>query len=396
MKAATFISMVASASETATRHVQADKIIQAIKQGKWRTPVEQIRRLYAKTILRTGDREAAKKAAKLAVAPLKKKLPAILWSGRFKQRSNGALIQHSSLICADLDDLGSEALKAVRLKLLTSPSLWALFRSPTKGLKAIFRVSADPLKHLASFRAVEKHVRDLTGVQIDQSCKDLARLCFVSYDPDCYFNPDARKIEPLPEPEKPKALTNGVINLSERQRIATELLGNIEWVSETRGYVVCPGKHLHTTGDGERDCEIHLDGAPTIHCFHSSCAQIREELNRKLRSCIGKAESVNQPKPRHRGRTGQSPSTPSQWFSTRFPSLADKYGDAVLEKIDEKGIVSAGDIGEDFFAGTLGHDGSPDAPTIFLPTEEKFYTYAPSVGIFVHCREPVYRYYWRN
>jgi hypothetical protein len=205
MKAPTFISMVASASETATRHVQADKIIQAIKQGKWRTPVEQIRRLYAKTIFRTGDREAPKKAAKLAVAPLKKKLPAILLSGRFKQRSNGALIQHSGLICADQDDLGSEALKAVRPKLLTSPYLWALFRSPTgKGLKAIFRVPADPLKHLASFRAVEEHVRDLTGIQIDQSCKDLARLCFVSYDPDCYFNPDAREIDPLPEPEKPK------------------------------------------------------------------------------------------------------------------------------------------------------------------------------------------------
>jgi len=72
MKPAIFISMVGSASETATRHVQADKIIRAIKEGKWRAPLEQIRRLYAKTILRTGDPEAAKKAAKLAVAPLKK------------------------------------------------------------------------------------------------------------------------------------------------------------------------------------------------------------------------------------------------------------------------------------------------------------------------------------
>src|SRR5260370_18817322 len=138
------MSMVASASETATRHVQADKIMCGIKQGRWEDPVKEIRLLYAKTFLRTGDREAAKKAAKLAVAPLKKKLPAILWSGRFKQRSNGALIQHSGLICADLDDLGSEALKAVRQKLLASPYLWALFRSPTRGLKAISHVPADP------------------------------------------------------------------------------------------------------------------------------------------------------------------------------------------------------------------------------------------------------------
>jgi hypothetical protein len=212
-------------------------------------------------------------------------------SGRFKQRSNGALIEHSGLICADLDDLGSEALKAVRPELLTSPYLWALFRSPTgKGLKAIFRVSADRLKHLASFRAVEKHVRDLTGIQIDQSCKDLARLCFVSYDPDCYHNPDAREIEPLPEPEKPKALSNGLINLSERQRIATELLGAINWQSETSGFVTCPGKHLHTTGNSPRDCKVELDNVPTAYCFHNSCHGILDAINREFRSRIGKAE----------------------------------------------------------------------------------------------------------
>ena len=33
-----------------------------------------------------------------------------------------------------------------------------------------------------------------------------------------------------------------------------------------------PGKHLHTAGDGERDCKIELDGAPTVHCFHDHAA----------------------------------------------------------------------------------------------------------------------------
>jgi hypothetical protein len=40
MKPAIFISMVGSASEKATRNVQADKIIRAIKEGKWRAPLE--------------------------------------------------------------------------------------------------------------------------------------------------------------------------------------------------------------------------------------------------------------------------------------------------------------------------------------------------------------------
>ena len=63
----------------------------------------------------------------------------------------------------------------------------------------------------------------LTGVQIDESGKDVARLCFLSFDPERYHNPNATELEPLPEPEKPKAAFNssGEVNLSERQRIAT-------------------------------------------------------------------------------------------------------------------------------------------------------------------------------
>ena len=98
----------------------------------------------------------------------------------------------------------------------------------------------------------------------------------------------------MPEPEKPKSAFNssGEVNLSERQRIATDLLGHIEWTSETSGYHVCPGKHLHTTGDNERDCKIELDGAPTVHCFHNHCRGILDAINRELRSRIGKAEYV--------------------------------------------------------------------------------------------------------
>jgi hypothetical protein len=119
----------------------------------------------------------------------------------------------------------------------------------------------------------------------------------MSFDPELYHNPKATELEPLPEPEKPKPAFNssGEVNLSERQRIATELLGNIEWTSEASGCCVCPGKHLHTTGDGERDCKIELDGAPTVHCFHNSCRGIIAGVKHELRSRIGKAEFVPAP-----------------------------------------------------------------------------------------------------
>ena len=58
-------------------------------------------------------------------------------------------------------------------------------------------------------------------------------------------------------------------------------------------------------------------------------------------------------------------------------------------KDQETRIVSVRDLNEDFLAATLGEHGTPDAPTVFVPTEERFYTYSPGDGIFMSQREPV-------
>jgi len=231
------------------------------------------------------------------------------------------LIQHSGLICADLDSLG-DTLREVRDNLLTSPYLWAVFISLTDdGLKAIFRVSADPLKHMASFDAVERHVRELTATQIDQACKDLARLCFVSCDPELWFNPAAREIAQMPRLQTPRRTSEANTckrgDLSERQRISMELLGDIRWNSEARGFLICPGQHLHTTGDGERDCEVRINAVPTVHCFHNHCHGIVEGVNHELRSRIGKAE-----------------------FETRLRSLDGQVGDLRVDQENGTDLAS--------------------------------------------------------
>jgi VirE N-terminal domain len=277
---ATLVSLVGRASDTATRDISIEQVLEVIRTGgkRIRRQVELIRRIFKREFSKHGDYKQAKKA----IDAHKRQFPAVTWSGVFSERASDKLVQYSGLLCADLDSLDGE-LFGNREKLLTSPHLWALFRSSTgDGLKAVFRVPADVSKHAGSFRAVEKHVRELTGIQIDQACKDVARLCFISYDPDLYVNPNAVEIEPLPEAEKPRATFSGdgAVNLSERQRIAGELLGHIEWQSETSGFVQCPGKHLHTTADGERDCKIDFDHVPTLHCFHDHCRGILDAINR--------------------------------------------------------------------------------------------------------------------
>jgi putative DNA primase/helicase len=193
---------VQAANKVETSDVNAAGIVtHGIRIGSWKSPVDEIREIYWRELAAHGDREKAKDAVKSK----KEQLPGILFSGRFSQRKKEYLIQHSGLLCADLDSLG-ERRSSVREKLIASPFLFALFLSPSgDGLKPVFRISTDAEKHLASFRAVERHVLELTGIQIDPSGKDPTRIAFVSYDPDAYYNPGAIELELLPEPEKPDA-----------------------------------------------------------------------------------------------------------------------------------------------------------------------------------------------
>lgn len=86
-------------------------------------------------------------------------------------------------------------------------------------------------------------------------------------------------------------------NIDARRNAAESLFGSIDWTDSDRGLLRCPGADLHTHRTGKRDCEIHLDGAPTLYCFHTSCAGALEEANRRLRSAIGKAEAGEQLQP---------------------------------------------------------------------------------------------------
>jgi hypothetical protein len=190
------VSIVANAAATAPEDATVGALLDNIKNGKWRTQVEHIRSEY-----RRAERQGAD--PKAAVAKLKKALPGILWSGKFRTRKKDApieekLVQHSGLLCADIDDVADQ-LDAIRAKLITSPYAVAVFCSPTgTGLKAIFRVAADAAAHLDSFNAVRAHVKELTGDETDPACKDATRLCFVSDDPDLWRRSEGDQARELP------------------------------------------------------------------------------------------------------------------------------------------------------------------------------------------------------
>ena len=70
------------------------------------------------------------------------------------------------------------------------------------------------------------------------------------------------------------------------QRKAEEIVGQVDWQSDNHGLCKCPGEAAHTSHTRIRDTTVFVDGAPTIFCWHTSCAPYRDEANRKLRRAI--------------------------------------------------------------------------------------------------------------
>ena len=64
----------------------------------------------------------------------------------------------------------------------------------------------------------------------------------------------------------------------------------------------------------------------------------------------------------------------AKWFACNFPKLPDEFGDAVLEE-PKNGRLIVSDISQPFLAATLSEHGTPDAPTVYLPAENRFYSF---------------------
>jgi len=76
--------------------------------------------------------------------------------------------------------------------------------------------------------------------------------------------------------------------------VAAKMFPSIDWETPEKGYMPCPGLHLHTSSDGRRDCRITVnDGmVPTIFCCHNSCSGVVAEVNHQFRSAIGKMKTT--------------------------------------------------------------------------------------------------------
>lgn len=207
-------SIIQRASDTATAAISFRDALTGIQSGRWKAKVEAVRKAYARGVTAPAipkeirsrmetPEEARARVIKEATDLPKKALPGILFSGTFTSRNADHLIQHSGLICADLDKLGDQV-GAIKEQLCADPHTLAAFVSPTgSGLKVVFR--CDPAKpHEDAFEALQHYVMETFGLQIDVKCADVSRICFVSHDPEAFIAEDATLLPPAPPAPPPK------------------------------------------------------------------------------------------------------------------------------------------------------------------------------------------------
>lgn len=168
-------------------------LINGIAGEKMRQRIEPVRRLMME-----GKTEEANQ--------LKIKLPAIIPSGIFKGgRTADKLEQYSQVICLDLDKLSLEKVIPLKEKIANCEFTLAVFISPSgNGLKILIKVSSGSNYHHDSYRQLLKFYSQLTGEKFDEQTKDIARLMFLSYDPEPYYYPDSHVfavVTPLIIPE---------------------------------------------------------------------------------------------------------------------------------------------------------------------------------------------------
>lgn len=155
-------------------------ILMAIRNGRYKEKVEELRGL-----LESGDKEKYDDE--------KRYLPAVTWAGKFEKRANHKIIPstYTQLVTIDIDKLDFPAAEVAE-DLFNDNHCVAAWVSPSNnGVKALFLTSENHERHYDSFQHIKEYIETKFSLDVDPSGKDLARLCFVSYDTEIRYREDA-------------------------------------------------------------------------------------------------------------------------------------------------------------------------------------------------------------
>lgn len=166
---------------------------------------------------------------------LKKKLPAFTPSGTFEGLRDASTVVYNQLVHLDFDNLVPVEIHPL-LETINACSLThASFLSPSGlGLKVFIKVDSQVHEHKHCLEQIMSYYEQLTGVSPDKQCTDINRLCFMSSDIDCYYNPDSEIFSP--EFEMPDAV-KGSEEAMNREIAAENIPNLVEYTNRKKQYV---------------------------------------------------------------------------------------------------------------------------------------------------------------
>jgi VirE N-terminal domain/Primase C terminal 1 (PriCT-1) len=205
-------------------YIPIDMALARIKEGKSKELVEKIR----------AEADSEKRNI------LKRRLPCICFSGKFSERYDNQLIEHSGFIVLDFDHVNiEETLKEASQK----PYIYAAWISPSgDGLKVLALIN-DGSKHRSHFKALrQEFIEHEEGVvlyekdgktpksRVDRSGINESRICFESYDPNIYINKNAIPFEGLIEESSTKEESTS--------QTADDISKLVKWLAKDNRYFV--------------------------------------------------------------------------------------------------------------------------------------------------------------
>ncbi len=222
---------------------------------------------------------------------LKKKLPAICFSGKFIKRNDSSIQEHSGLICLDFD--GYEKNKELlqdKENITKSPYTYSVFISPSgKGLKVLVKIPQDIDNHVNYFNSLQNH---FNNDKFDVTCKNLSRVCYESYDPLIYHNENSSvwdKIEEKEYTEKHQYRDAHTIPITDENRIV-EIL-SVWWQKK---YPMNEGQRNHNCyvlASAFNDFGINKSLAGYILSNYQTSDFNEAEINRTINSAYSNTQN---------------------------------------------------------------------------------------------------------
>lgn len=252
-----------------------EAILERIRDGKSRDLVKKIRE----------EKDKAKRDE------LKKALPAICFSGRFSKRDSSSIIEHSGIICLDFDNYErTRDMLAEKERLTKDKYVMSVFVSPSgNGLKVLVKIPADVDKHQLYFNALSQH---FNSPNFDKKTKDLARVCYESFDPLLFYNPKSSIWETFSEPEYREVIRNveaPTIPISDENKIVKIL---VKWWEDKFPMVEGQRNHnVYVLASALNDFGVNTQLAEYVLMSYRSSDFDEAEIRRTIESAYSKKEN---------------------------------------------------------------------------------------------------------